>query len=200
MNSGMMAMTTTMRAKMRVVMTTSLNLKAYPSHVCRHEGKRKLAQKGMQQRHHRVGWSCLGAANGSKQLGNGTMAMRGAPSAPNGLFVGSTVGVKIKPKAMVFVRLTVGESDASMQVGVERVLKGQLRIALPMAGASDASMQVGVERVLQTQLLIARLTVGARDASTQVDVERVPKGQLLIARLTVAASDASMQVGVARVL
>jgi hypothetical protein len=42
-----------------------------------------------------------------------------------------------------------------------------------MAGVVDASMQVGVERVLQAQVLIALLTAGASDAIMQVGVERV---------------------------
>jgi type II secretory pathway component PulM len=139
---------TTMRAKMRIVMTVSLNLKANASHVCLHEGKRKPAQNRVQQWQQHLVRSCLGAANGSKQLGNGTMALRGAQSGPNGLFVALTVGVRKFPKAMGFVRRTVAESDASMQVGVETVPKTQLRFALPTAGASDVSIQVDVERVL----------------------------------------------------
>jgi hypothetical protein len=55
-----------------------------------------------------------------------------------------------------------------MQVGVKRVPKDQLLIALRTAGVGDASMQVGVERVLQFQLPIARLTVGGHDVSMQV--------------------------------
>jgi hypothetical protein len=52
-------------------------------------------------------WSCLGKTNGSWQLDNGTMAMRGALSGPNGIFVGSTVSVTKKSKARAFVGLTV---------------------------------------------------------------------------------------------
>jgi hypothetical protein len=36
MNNDLMATTTMMRAKMRIVMTMSLNLRANASHVCRH--------------------------------------------------------------------------------------------------------------------------------------------------------------------
>jgi hypothetical protein len=79
-------------------------------------------QSGVQQGQQHLVWSYLGAANGSKLPGYGTMAMRGAPSGPNGIFVGSTVGVTKYSQAMGFVRLTVAESDVSMQVGVERVL------------------------------------------------------------------------------
>jgi hypothetical protein len=50
------------------------------------------------------------------------MAVRGAPSGVNGLFVGSTEGVTKQPKPMGFVWLTVAEGDVSMQMGVERVL------------------------------------------------------------------------------
>jgi hypothetical protein len=57
------------------------------------------------------------------------MAVRGAPSGPDGLFVGMTVGVTNLSKAMGFVRLTVAESDVSLQVGVKRVHKAQLLIA-----------------------------------------------------------------------
>jgi hypothetical protein len=173
MNSDLMRMTT-MRAMTRIVMTMSLNLKANASHVCLHWGKRKLAQSGMQQwRHQQLVWSWLEAASGSKQPGNGTMLVRGPPSGPNALFVGLTVDVARYSKVMGFARLTVAESDASMQVGVERVLKAQLRIALPTAGVSDVSMKVGVERVPKGRLPIALLTAGASDASTQVDAERV---------------------------
>jgi hypothetical protein len=87
-------MTTMMRAKMRIVMTMNLNLKANASHVCPHWGKEKLVQSCVQQWQHQLMRPCLGVANGSKQSGSGTMGMRGVPSAPNGIFVGSTVGVK----------------------------------------------------------------------------------------------------------
>jgi hypothetical protein len=92
-----------------------------------------------------------------------------------------------------------GASDASMQLGVERVPEVQLCFARLTAGVSDASMQVDVQRVLQAQVLIARLTAGASDVSMQVGVERVPETQVRIALLTVAESDVSMQVGVERV-
>jgi hypothetical protein len=115
----------------------------------------------------------MGAANGSKQPNNATMAVRGAPSGANGHFVGSTVGVTKQCEVMGFVGLTVAESDVSMQAGVERVLQVQLLIAQLTAAESDASMQGGVERVLKAQLPIARLTEGASDASMQVGVERV---------------------------
>jgi hypothetical protein len=148
MNSNLMLMTTMMRAMMRIVMTMSLNLKPNASHVCLHEGKWKLAQKGVQQWQQRQVWSYLGVENGSKQPGNNrTMAMRGAPSGPKGLFVGLTVGVPKESTGMGFVGLTVAESDVSMRVDARRVLKAQLLIARLTAGASDASMQVGVERV-----------------------------------------------------
>jgi hypothetical protein len=113
---------TSMRATMGIIMTMSLNLKANASHVCLHEGKRKLAQSGVQEWQQRQVRSCLGAANGSKQPGNGTMALRGAPSGPNGLFVGSTVGVKKSSKATGFALPTAVESDVSTQVGVKGVL------------------------------------------------------------------------------
>jgi hypothetical protein len=122
MNSDLMEMTTTVRANMRIVMTMSLHLQANDSHVCLPLGKPKLAQTGVQQWQQRQVWSYLGVANGSKQLGKGTMAVRGTPSGPHGIFVGSTVGVTKKYKAMGFALLTVAESDVSMQVGVERVL------------------------------------------------------------------------------
>jgi hypothetical protein len=77
-----------------MTMTMSLNLKANVSHVCLHKGKPKLAQSGVRQWQQCQMRSYLGgAANGSKQPDNATMALRGAPSDPNGLFVGSTVGV-----------------------------------------------------------------------------------------------------------
>jgi hypothetical protein len=38
----------------------------------------------------------------------------------------------------------VGASDVSMQVGVERVLKARLLIALPTAGVDVVNTQVGV--------------------------------------------------------
>jgi hypothetical protein len=122
MSSDLMAMTTMMRAMMKMVMTMSLKLKTNASHMCLHEGKRKLAQSGVQQCQQHLVWLYLATANGRKPPGNGTMAMRGAPSGPSGLFVGLMVGVTIESKAMGFVRLTVAEGDASTQVGVERVL------------------------------------------------------------------------------
>jgi hypothetical protein len=121
MNNDLMRMTTTMRAMTRIVMTTSLNLKANASHVCLHLEKRKLAQSGVQQWQHQLVLSYLRAVNGSKQPGNGTVAMREAPSGPNGIFVGSTVGVTKESTAMGFALLTAAESDVSTQVGVERV-------------------------------------------------------------------------------
>jgi hypothetical protein len=70
--------------------------------------------------------------------------------------------------------------------------------ALPTAGASDASMQVGVERVHKVQLLIALLTAGVSDVGLQVGVtiKSIATG---FVRPMVAASDVSMQVGVERV-
>jgi hypothetical protein len=201
MNNDLMAMTTMMRAKMRIVMTMSLNLRANASHVRPLKGKRMLAQRGVQQqRQHCQVWSCLTVANGSKPPGNGAIAVRGARSGPNGNFVGFTVGVTNLSKAMGFAGLTVAEVDVSMQVGVERVLKAQPCFALPTAGASDASMQLGVERVPEVQVLIVRLTVAESDVSMQVGVETVLYLQLLIAFLTAEASDVSMQVGVETVL
>jgi hypothetical protein len=224
MYSDLMPVMTMMRAKMRIVMTVSLNLKANTSHVCVLLGKRKLAQSGVEQwQQQQLVWSCLGAANASKQPdNNATMAARGAPSGANGLFVGSTVGVTKIPKAMGFVRLMVADSDVSMQVGVTKPsiamgfvglmpqsdvsiqvdVTNQSKVrdfAVLTAGARDASMQVGVERVRKARLLIALLTAGARDASMQVGVERVLKAQLLIALPTAGEGDVSMQVGVERV-
>jgi hypothetical protein len=199
MHSNRMAMTRMMRAKMRVVMTMSMNLKPNASHVCLLWAKRKLAQSGVQQRRQPLMCWYLGAASGSKQPGNRTMAVRGALSGPKGRFVGLTVGATNWSKVMGFVRLTVGASDASMQVGVKRVLKAQLLIALLMVVESVVSMQLGVTRVLEAQVHIAVLTAGASDVSMHVGVKIVPKVQLLIALLTVGASDASMQVGVERV-
>jgi hypothetical protein len=114
MNSDLIAMTTMMRAMLRIAMTMSLNLKTNANHVCLHLGKRKLAQRGVEQWQQRLMWWYLGVANGSKPPGNGTMAMRGAPSGPNGRFVDLMVGVTRKSKAMGFVWLTVVGSDVSM--------------------------------------------------------------------------------------
>jgi hypothetical protein len=147
MYSDLMAMTTMMRAKMRIVITMSLNLKPNANHVCLHKGNRKLVQSGVEQWQRQLVLSYLGAANGSKQPSNGTTAMQGAPSGENGIFVGSTVGVTRKSKAMDFVRLTVAESDVSMQVGVTKQSIAMGFVGLTVA-ESDVSMQVDVERVL----------------------------------------------------
>jgi hypothetical protein len=66
MNSNLMPITTMMRAKMRIVMTMNLNLKANASRVCQHWGKRKLAHSGVQQWEEHLMWSWLGEANGSR--------------------------------------------------------------------------------------------------------------------------------------
>jgi hypothetical protein len=144
MNSELMAMTTMMIAMVTIVIAMSLNLKAKASHVCLHQGKPKLAQKGVQLRQLCQVGLCLGVESAGKRPANGTMAMRGAPSGPHGIFVGMQVGVTNLSKAMGFARLTVAESDVGMQVGVERVPKGQLLIARLTSGASDVSTQVGV--------------------------------------------------------
>jgi hypothetical protein len=47
---------------------------------------------------------------------------------------------------MGFALPTAGESDASVRVGVERVLYAPLRSALLTAGARDVSMRVGVTK------------------------------------------------------
>jgi hypothetical protein len=82
-----------------------------------------------------------------------------------------------------------------MQVGVERVPKAQVLVALLTAGVRDVSMQVGVAKQPEAMGFV-RLTAGVGDASMQVDVERVLQAQLLIAGLMVAESDVSIQVGV----
>jgi hypothetical protein len=191
MYSDLMRMLMTMRAMTRIVMTTSLNLKANPGHVCLHSGKRKLAQKGVQQRQRCQVY--LGVANGSKQPGNATMAVRAAPSGPNGLFVNSTVGVTNLSKAMGFARLTVAESVVSMQLGVERVLQAQLLIALLTAAEGDVSMQVDVERVPKLQLLIVLLTAAESDVSMQLGVTKQSEAKGFV-WLTAGASDVSMQL------
>jgi hypothetical protein len=190
-NDLLMRMTTTMRVMMRIVMTMSLNLKVNARQMCLHrenESSRK------------VDWNnCISARcdrawerETEAKTGNETMAVRGALSGENGLFVSSTVDVTKQSKAMGCVRLTVAESDANTQVGVTKESKAMGFVRLTVA-ESDASIQVGVERVLWTQLRIALLTAGASDANMQVGVERVANGQLRIALLMVGASDASMQ-------
>jgi hypothetical protein len=174
------------------MMTISLNLKANASHVCLLLGKRKLAQSGVQQWQQHLVWWYLGAARGSKQPGNGTMAIRGAPSVPNGIFVGSMVGVTKKSKPMGFARPTVEESDVSMQVGVTKESKAMGFVRLTVED-SDVGMQVGVTKQ-SIAMGFVWLTVAESDVSMQVGVKRVPKGQLLIAKLTAGASVVSMQV------